>query len=124
MGVEDDLLAVKRIFVDYPKMYEAKQRELNSVSSERQDILHALEFGNLNAIEMSKLMRDLKCVQVRRRNIKNNLEVLDEIKQIHHKKMTERDIDRLINRVDHIINKKRKYTMRVRTDLQQLVEVD
>lgn len=122
MSVEDDLQAVKRIFIDYPKMYEIKVKELERIGSERQDILHALEFGKINAIEMSKLMRDLKEVQLRRRRIKNNLEVLDEVKRFAYKKVREHDINALINRVNHITNKERNYKMRVRTDLQPLVE--
>lgn len=59
LAIEDDLLAVRRIFVEYPKMYESKQNEFKTVSSERQDLLHALELGNLNAIEQSKITRDL-----------------------------------------------------------------
>ncbi len=124
MKLKNDLEAIKRIFIDYPRMYEIKKEELIKVSSERQDILHALEFGKLNAIEMSKLMRDLKEVQIRRRQIKDNLEVLDEIKRFAHNKIRERDLTNLINKVHHIIDRERNYKMRVRTDLQEVVEVD
>ncbi len=121
MCIENDLQAIKRVFIDYPNMYEIKQQELKQVSQERQDLLHVLELGKLNAIEMSKLMRELKDVQVKRRRIKNNLEVLDEIKRYSHKKFKENEVNTLINRVDNIINRERTYTMRVRTDLQELV---
>ena len=121
MCIENDLIAVKKIFVDYPKMYEQKRDELKKCESERQDLLHVLELGKLDAIKMSQVMRDLKAVQVKRRQIKNNLEVLDEIKRFSYKKIKESEINNLIGRVDHIINRERIYTMRVRTDLQELV---
>lgn len=122
LSIENDLNAIKRIFIDYPKMYKVKKDELIKVSSERQDLLHALELGNLDAIEMSKLVRDLKKVQVKRRQIKNNLEVLDEIKRFTYGKIKEHEVNAAISRVDHIINRKRTYTMRVRTDLQSMVD--
>jgi len=124
MSIENDLNAIKRIFIEYPKMYKMKNIELEKVSSERQDLLHALELGKLNAIEMSKIMRDLKQVQIKRRQIKNNLDVLDEIKRFAYKRINERDIDKAINRVDHIVNRQRNYTMRERKDLQHLVDGD
>lgn len=124
MQLKNDLDAIKRIFIEYPKMYQIKKDELAKVSSERQDLLHVLEFGKLDAIEMSKLMRELKEVQIRRRKIKNNLEVLDEIKRFTFKKINERDLNTVTDRVDHIINRKRNYTMRVRTDLQNKIGAD
>lgn len=121
-GIEADLQAVKRIFVDYPKLHDTMSEELIKVSSERQDLLHALEFGKLDAIRMSQLMRDLKEVQVKRRKLKNNLEVLDEIKRFAFKKIKSHDINGVISRVNYITKKERSYTMRVRKDLQKLVE--
>lgn len=121
MCIQNDLKAIHRVFVKYPEIYEQKKEELRKCEYERQDLLHVLELGKLNAIEMSKVMRDLKEVQTKRRQIKNNLEVLDEIKQFTFKKIKENDINRVINRVDHIINRERTYTMRVRKDLQELI---
>lgn len=118
----DDLQAIKRIFIDYPKMYEIKLNELKKADEERQDLLHVLELGNLDAIKMSKVMRDLKQVSIKRRQIKNNLEILDVIKRFAYRRIKDKEINELIDRVDHITNRERKYTMRVREDLQELVE--
>ncbi len=102
-------------------MYEQKKDELRNCECERQDLLHVLELGKLNAVQQSKITKQLKAVQVKRRQIKNNLEVLDEIKRFSYKKVKESEINNVINRVDHIVNKERIYTMRIRTDLQELV---
>lgn len=123
MSIENDLKSIRRIFVDYPNAYKQKQEELKLKSSEKQDLLHALELGNLNGPEQMKITRDLKKVQIERRKIKNNLEVLDEIKRFRHGEINEKKINNLINKIDHVVNKKRYYHMRVRKDLQDLVEV-
>lgn len=127
MSIQNDLLAIKKIFVDYPNYYQQQKREFGRVSSERQDLLHVLELAKLNAAEMSKIMRQLKEVQIKRRQIKNNLEVLEVVNtfsiNFNNNKHKDYQIDTVINTVENIVNKERKYTMRVRTDLQELVEV-
>lgn len=124
--ITNHLESIKKVFIDYPRLYEVKQEELKKVSSERQDLLHALELGKLDAIKMTQIVRDLKEVQIKRRKLKNNLEVLIEIKRfvnrVEKQKIKTRDINDLINRVEHITTRKRTYTMRVREDLQELVD--
>lgn len=122
MDIDKDLQAVKRIFVDYPKLYGEKSEELKVINSEIKDLLHVLELANLNAVEMSKIMKQLKKARLKRRHCKNELEVLDEIKRFGFKRVKESEINTVINRVHHITNRKRIYTMRVREDLQNLVE--
>lgn len=125
--VENDLLAIKRIFVDYPKVYKSKKSELKKVNQERQDLLHVLELGKLNAVEQSKITRDLKNVSIKRRQIKNNLEVLEVVSkfanQFNNNTNKNKQIEVVTNTVESIVTRERKYKMRVRTDLQQLVEV-
>src|SRR5690625_2664041 len=126
MPITNHLESDKKVFIDYPRLHEIKQEEFKTVSSERQDLLHALELGKLDAIKMTKIASELKKVQVKRRKLKNNLEVLDEIKRFVHrfenKKIRLRDINNLISRIEHISSRERTYTMRVRTDLQKLVD--
>lgn len=70
MNIEEDLLAVKRVFVSLPKKLEKLNEELVEIGSERQDLLHALELGKLDAVRMSKIAKSLQDVQRRRRKIK------------------------------------------------------
>lgn len=127
MSIQNDLLAIRKIFLDYPNYYMQQKKEFERVSSERQDLLHVIELAKLNAAQMSKYMRQLKQVQIKRRQIKNNLEVLEQINRFSHNfnnnKHKDHQIDTVINTVDNIVNRERKYKMRVRPDLQELVEV-
>lgn len=125
MTIEEKLSIVLDVLVEYPQKYEKLKQDLQIISSERQDILHALELGKLDAIQRTKLVNDLKVVQNRRRKIKDELEVLDEIKRFTSTlRLKERQINETIERIKSIKERqeKRTYTMRVRTDLQDVVD--
>lgn len=125
MAIEEKLLIVLDVLIEYPKKYEELKQELQIVGSERQDLLHALELGRLNAVQRTKLVNELKEVQIKRRKIKDELEMLDEIKRFASTvKLKERQINETIERIKRIEerHKTRTYTMRVRTDLQDVVD--
>lgn len=125
--IENDLQAIKRIFIDYPKVYKTKKRELIKAEQERQDLLHVLELGRLNAVQQSKITRDLKAVSVKRRQIKNNLEILEVVNKFansfNNNSNKNNQIETVTNTVSNIMARERTYTMRVRTDLQKLLGV-
>src|SRR5690625_7801240 len=75
-----DVEAVKRIFLEYPARLEKVENEYRKICSERQDLLHALELGSLDAIRMTKITKDLKDIQLKRRKLKDELEVLKHIR--------------------------------------------
>lgn len=125
MTIEEKLSIVLDVFIKYPQKYEELKQELMIIGSERQDLLHALELGRLNAVQRTKLVNELKEVQKRRRKIKDELEVLDEIKRFTSTvRLKERQIKEIIERIRSIEerHKTRTYTMRVRTDLQDVVD--
>lgn len=125
MTIEEKLSIVLDVFIKYPQKYEELKQELMIIGSERQDLLHALELGRLNAVQRTKLVNELKEVQKRRRKIKDELEILDEIKRFTSTvRLKERQIKEIIERIRGIKerHKTRTYTMRVRTDLQEVVD--
>ena len=125
MAIEEKLLVVLDLFVNYPAKYDILKQDLQRVGSERQDLLHALELGRLNAVQRTKLVNELKEVQIKRRKIKDELEMLDEIKRFASTvRLKERQINETIERIKRIEerHKTRTYTMRVRTDLQEVVD--
>lgn len=126
-GIENDIQAIKRIFIDYPQVYKMKKDELVKAEQERQDLLHVLELGKLDAIGIQKVAGQLKQVSIRRRSIKNNLEVLEAVSKFsrtfNNNTNKNKQIETVANTVNNIISRDRKYTMRVRKDLQDLVEV-
>lgn len=125
MQIEDDLQAVKRVFIDYPKQLKNAREELSRVQSEELDLLHVLELGKLNASEIMKVASELVKLLRKRRDLKDEIEKLSSITQLA-KKAKEHEITNAIGDIRKIenIHGKRRYTMRVRSDLQPLVEVD
>lgn len=125
VNLEDDLLAVKRVFVGYQRRLEKLKDDLKRISEERQDLLHAFELGKLDAILMTKLSKELKKVQQRRREIKNEIEILSELSGISNARhIKESEIDRVLSRIKYLKEQQaaRVYSMRVRKDLQELVD--
>lgn len=125
MTIQEQLKAVRYILVEVPKLFELVQKEFHKVNDETQDLLHVLELGKLNAIEMSKITRQLKEVRQKRRELKDELEILYEVRNFATGNVNEHEINTIIGKVRSIHEKRqrRTYTMRVRTDLQKLVEV-
>lgn len=124
MNIQEQLQAVRYILVEVPKLFNLAQKEFHKTNDETQDILHVLELGKLNAIEMSKIIRQLKEVRQRRRELKDELEILYEIRNFAFGDINEHEINKLIGTVRKINERheNRKYTMRVRSDLQNLME--
>jgi len=121
-----DVEAVKRIFLEYPARLEKVENEYRKICSERQDLLHALELGSLDAIRMTKITKDLKDIQLKRRKLKDELEILKHICTFvkHPKKPNKQRIDSMIGNVKNAIDvqSKRTYRMRIRKDLQELIK--
>ena len=63
--------------------------ELSKIDGEIEDLLHAAEFFNLNASEGYKLYKMLHDKRVKRRKIKDYIEIVDYIKKINGKEFAE-----------------------------------
>lgn len=118
---------VREVIVDFPKQYKLAKDELSRVEQERQDLLHILEFARLDAVKTSMISRELKDVQRRRRDLKNELEYLNEIveslKSFGKLKVIENTLNRSIGRLRKISRSQsnRTYNIRIRKDLQELL---
>ncbi len=84
-----------------------------------------IELGSFDAAKGSQLLKQLKKARQDRRKIKNDLELLEPIKEfISYVKPTEKNIGQSIGKLRNVINvhEHRTYRMRVRTDLQGMVK--
>lgn len=99
--------------------------EINRCDLEHQDLIHAAELLNLNAVEMSKLAKAIKQNRQKRRDAKNTKEQLSPILEVLQKNQG------LINslkvakgKAESIqrLQKVRVYTPRVRVDLTEEFE--
>ncbi|MET3700170.1 hypothetical protein SAMN05877753_1235 [Bacillus oleivorans] len=121
---EQALIAVRDVFVHYPKRYEHCEEELRKVEQEIQDLLHAIELSNFNASTGYQLSKQLQKARKDRRRLKNELELLDSIKEfISYAKPTEKNINKIITDLRTTEQRQlvRVYKMRVRDDLQEMV---
>src|SRR5699024_316130 len=118
--------ALRNIFINYPKQYNILKDKLMRLNNIRQDLLHVLEIGKLDAIEQMRITKELKKVSKERRLVKDDLEVLTQLKSVWEGKTSNKDISEVIgkskSKLNHIEN--RESTLRVRTDLQQYLNRD
>lgn len=122
--IEGELLSLRNIIVNYPKQYRLLKEQLTTIEKERQDLLHVLELGNLNAVEQSKIARELKEVSLKRRLVKDDIEVLEGIYDFTNGSINKNTIGDVIGKTRGIIKrrKNRKYNLRVRKDLQPYID--
>ena len=99
MQVEDLLKYMHEFFTSIDKEIDNIVQELSNVDLEQQDILHYIENNNLNASGYAKVGKLLKEVRIKRRNIKNDLDKLNSIRdnltRKYNNKFIEKDIERL-----------------------------
>lgn len=124
LEIEQSLQSVRDVFINYPKRYDLASEELRKVDNEIQDILHVIEFCSLDAIEMTKKYKELKALRQQRRQLKDELELLEEIKSfVSYPKPSEKVINTAIGKVRSTLDRqhRRTYTMKVRKEWQELI---
>lgn len=73
MNEEDFLIKMKNFFENIDKLKKDLEGEISRVELERNDLLHELELGNLNAVELTKVAVVLRDVLKERRHYKDEL---------------------------------------------------
>lgn len=118
MNIEADLKAVRRIFYEYAKQLKYANEELDRIHSEQLDIMHVLELGKLNASEIMKVSSQLVKLLRKRREVKNEIELLESLRHITVKPK-EHEVDSAFSHLRKANERieKRRYTPRVREDL-------
>ena len=73
MTEEEFLIQMKNFFENIDKLKIDLEKQISETEYARNDLLHELELGNLNAIEMTKVAKTLKEVLQERRKYKDEL---------------------------------------------------
>lgn len=73
MKEEEFLTTMKNFFENIDKLKKDLEEQINRVELERNDLLHELELGNLNAVELTKVAVVLRDVLKERRGYKDEL---------------------------------------------------
>ena len=86
--VKDLLLKIYNLFDNTTDMRKHFEDLIKIKDEETQDYLHELELANLNGIEMSKIAKKLKNIRKERRELKNQLEIINTLKGYTDKYVT------------------------------------
>ena len=104
----EDLDNVKKL---YKKILDEYSQKRSNVDSKQQDILHYVEFKNVNSVAGFRILKELQKVRRERRGVEDILELLNNIKQLFSLTNTITAKNILNNKIDAM--KKRKYKERV-----------
>lgn len=96
MSIEDVLKLILNLFQDVDKQLEELQNELKKWERKQQEVLHYIENHNLDAVQRCKIVGLLKDIRYERRQVKNEIDVLNSIKDSfvdkYKNKFIEKDI--------------------------------
>lgn len=119
MTVEEEfLIKMKNFFENTDKLKVDLEKEISRVELERNDLLHELELGNLNAVELTKVAVVLRDVLKERREYKDELAKVMTLKGFadkYNNKLITGDIIQVLKNLKTLEknNKERTYTPRV-----------
>lgn len=126
MNIEEAIKSVREVYVNLPRRYEQLEKDLKQLDMETQDLLHLMELKNLNLHLGFKAYKDLQRVRQERRKVKNEMELLEPILELNKYpgKPVEKVLNKHLGEVRKVVlrHQGRTYTMRVRSDLQELVK--
>lgn len=116
MTVEEILKIMKQFFENIDKELKELSSELSIKEQEQQDILHYIENNNLNAGGYSKAGKLIKRIRQERREIKNNIDRINQIKTFtdkYNKKLIVGDIVQTLKELN-IMTKKQQNPVYIR----------
>lgn len=125
MTVEDILKIMKQFFENIDKELNKLVEELSIKEQEQQDILHYIENNNLNAGGYSKAGKLLKKVRQERRDIKDNIDRVNHIKNFtdkYNKKLIVGDIVQTLKGLNTITRKQQNPVYIRRTNIIESLE--
>lgn len=118
MNEEEFLIAMKNFFENIDKLKKDLEEQISRVELERNDLLHELELGNLNAVELTKVAVVLRDVLKERRGYKDELSKVMTLKGFtdkYNNKLITGDIIQVLKNLRKLKQKQenRTYTPRV-----------
>lgn len=124
--IEQALIAVRDVFVNYPKRLTELQEQLKENELEIQDLLHIIELHAFSASKGYQLAKELKEARNKRRTLKDEIEFLEIVKSklLSGAKPAEKQLNNAISEIrkKKTSRKNRTYSMRVRKDLQEMIK--
>jgi len=123
MTEEKFLIEMKNFFENIDKLKTDLEKEIKRTELERNDLLHEIELGNLNAVELTKVASVLKDVLKERRQYKDELDKVMTLKGFtdkYNNKLITGDIIQVLKNLRTLEQnkEKRKYKARVIEDMK------
>lgn len=109
MSIEDVLKLILNLFQDVDKQLEELAKKQSEWDIKQQEVLHYIENHNLDAVQRCKVVGLLKDIRYERRQVKNEIDVLNSIKDSfvdkYKNKFIEKDIILALKNLKEIHNR-------------------
>lgn len=109
MEIEDLLKTMLVFFQDIDKRLEKLSKGLSIADTKQQELLHYIENHNLNAVESCRIIKLLKTVREERREIKNEINVVQSLKDTfvdkYKNKFIEKDLIQALKNLKELSEK-------------------
>lgn len=122
MEIEDLLKTMLVFFQDIDRRLEKLSKELSIADTKQQELLHYIENHNLNAVESCRIIKLLKTVREERREIKNEINVVQSLKDTfvdkYKNKFIEKDLIQALKNLKELSEKQNNssYTYKFLTE--------
>lgn len=125
INIEDLMKYMLNLFDNIPKDLSAEYEKLSQKDMELSDLDHYIENHKLKSYELAKVGKLRKNLRVERRQIKNNIDMLEIVKRFtdkYNNKLITGDIIQNLKEQEKLIKKQENPTYRYRTNILERLE--
>lgn len=126
MNVEDLMQYMLNLFNNIDKELHEEYEKLSQKDMELSDLDHYIEIHSLKSYELAKIGKLRKTLREERRQIKNNIEMIETIRKFtdkYNNKLITGDIIQNLKEQNNLKKKQENPTYKYRTDIIEKLEV-
>jgi hypothetical protein len=117
--LKNHLIMIDQILGSLKDLYSKKYNELTEASDSLEDISHAIEFINANAVQRCYLENEFKKARLKRRECKDMMTLIDLVSKFEPDDWGSNKLQKALAALDN-----RTYTPRIRRDLFEIKKGD
>ena len=117
--LRNNLMMIDQILGSLKDLYSKKYNELTEASDTLEDISHAIEFTNANAVQRCYLENEFKKARLKRRECKDMMTLIDLVSKFEPDDWGSNKLQKALTALDN-----RTYTPRIRRDLFEIKKGD
>lgn len=117
--LRNHLIMIDQILGSLKDLYSKKYNELTEASDSLEDISHAIEFTNANAVQRCYLENEFKKARLKRRECKDMMTLIDLVSKFEPDDWGSNKLQKALAALDN-----RTYTPRIRRDLFEIKKGD